>query len=141
MILYYDKAFFKGEPQGCFPSKVIFNFTILFINYFNLPNTGQVATTKSSFFPQDIDCLLGNGKSYHGKMDTTKSGEKCVCWNKFPYLSNTSFLTLEKNYCRNPEGYGEKPWCYINKKNRTWEYCQIKTCAIGGETDEGEFFF
>ena len=61
-------------------------------------------------------------------MNITKSGKKCVNWNKIPYLNNISFPSLEKNFCRNPEGYGLKPWCYVNTKNRTWEYCEIKAC-------------
>ena len=66
-------------------------------------------------------------------MKITKSGKTCVHWNKIPYLSNTSFPILEKDYCRNPEGYGFQPWCYVDIKNRTWEYCEIEAC-------EGEFF-
>ena len=66
-------------------------------------------------------------------MKITKSGKTCGHWNKIPYLSNTSFPILEKNYCRNPEGYGVQPWCYVNIKNRTCEYCEIEAC-------EGEFF-
>lgn len=117
-----------------FPFREIFTFATLFtiftVDLFNLDST---VTTKASLFQHRNNCLLGNGKSYHGKTKITKSGKVCVHWNKIPYLSNTSFPILEKNYCRNPEGYGVRPWCYVNMKNRTWEYCETEAC-------EGEFF-
>ena len=35
---------------------------------------------------------------------------------------------LRKNYCRNPQGYAEKPWCYTDMETRKWEYCKVDKC-------------
>ena len=64
-------------------------------------------------------------------MNIAKSGKQCLNWNKIPYLSNVNFPLLEKKYYRNPgvkygDGYGVKPWCYVNVKNRTLEHCEIE---------------
>ena len=97
--------------------------------YIILFNLDSIVGSKSSFSQhRSSNCFLDKGKRYRGKMNITKSGKKCVNWNKIPYLNNISFPSLEKNFCRNPEGYGLKPWCYVNTKNRTWEYCEIKAC-------------
>ena len=45
-----------------------------------------------------------------------------------PYLTQEIFPELEENYCRNPEGYNSKPWCYIDMKQRKWEYCRLELC-------------
>ena len=89
-----------------------------------------------SLFKENGSCYLDKGQSYAGKINVTKSGKTCVHWNEIPYINNNNFVTLEKNYCRNPEGYGAKPWCYINSMNRTWDYCEIKPCAKVNESKE-----
>ena len=48
---------------------------------------------------------------------------------------------LKKNYCRNPEGYGLQPWCYVSVKDRKWEYCKIKACEIENDEKKGEYQF
>ena len=48
---------------------------------------------------------------------------------------------LKKNYCRNPEGYGLQPWCYVSIKDRNWEYCKIKACEIENDEKKGEYQF
>ena len=107
-------------------TKYILGRAYIYIILFNLDS---IVGSKSSFSQhRSSNCFLGKGKRYRGKMNITKSGKKCVNWNKIPYLNNISFPSLEKNFCRNPEGYGLKPWCYVNTKNRTWEYCEIKAC-------------
>ena len=44
------------------------------------------------------------------------------------YLSKYNSPNLKDNHCRNSQNYGTKPWCYVRVKNRTWDYCKIKSC-------------
>lgn len=73
-------------------------------------------------------------------MNITISGKSCVEWSKISYLNNDVFPTLKKNYCRNPEGYGSKPWCYVRINDRKWEYCKVKACTLENEERKGEFY-
>lgn len=43
----------------------------------------------------------------------------------FPELSDA------ENYCRNPGGEKERPWCYTKDPSMTWEYCSVSACADG----------
>ena len=67
------------------------------------------------------DCYEGVGLRYNGSINTTVNGNKCLPWDLYPDLLN--------NFCRNPQGYGKRPWCYIDYKKRIWEYCDIQICS------------
>ena len=113
---------------------------LLLLHYYkSFFNLGTTVTTNSSLLYQN--CFHGNGQRYTGKTNTTISGKSCVQWNRISYLNNNTFPMLKKNYCRNPEGYGLKPWCYVGIKDRKWEYCKIRACAIdeGNEGTKGEY--
>lgn len=43
----------------------------------------------------------------------------------FPELSDA------ENYCRNPGGENERPWCYTKDPAVTWEYCSVSPCGDG----------
>lgn len=43
----------------------------------------------------------------------------------FPELSDA------ENYCRNPGGENERPWCYTKDPSVTWEYCSVSPCEDG----------
>lgn len=36
-----------------------------------------------------------------------------------------------ENYCRNPGGENERPWCYTKDPSVTWEYCSVPPCRDG----------
>ena len=88
---------------------------------------------------QDV-CFTGKGETYTGKISVTKSGFTCQSWNKQKpnkHKNNKDQLFPEnsvekaKNYCRNPDGSEEKPWCYTteSKKNGPrYELCDIVKC-------------
>ena len=38
-------------------------------------------------------------------------------------------IEAANNYCRNPGGKKERPWCY--KHPGVWEYCAIPQCSRG----------
>ena len=56
------------------------------------------------------------------------SGKQCANWRSNPYLDKMVFPELRKNYCRNPQGYADKPWCYTDMGTRKWEYCEVDEC-------------
>ena len=32
------------------------------------------------------------------------------------------------NYCRNPDGESQGPWCYTTDPKSRWEYCHVPMC-------------
>ena len=49
-------------------------------------------------------------------------------WSKNTYLNEMVYPELQRNYCRNPQGYGKSPWCYTDLQTRKWEYCEVNKC-------------
>ncbi|XP_066460479.1 muscle, skeletal receptor tyrosine-protein kinase [Eleutherodactylus coqui] len=82
-------------------------------------------------------CYKGSGRHYQGTVNMTASGIPCQKWSQqvpqlhikmppaFQQLSNAD------NYCRNPGGEHERPWCYTTDPNVRWEYCNIPACTAG----------
>ncbi|XP_016092971.1 LOW QUALITY PROTEIN: muscle, skeletal receptor tyrosine protein kinase-like [Sinocyclocheilus grahami] len=38
-------------------------------------------------------------------------------------------LRNAENYCRNPGGESDRPWCYTTNPNVRWEYCLVPKCG------------
>ncbi|CAH1243335.1 PLG [Branchiostoma lanceolatum] len=80
------------------------------------------------------DCRTGNGMSYRGEISVTSSGRTCQAWSSQsphphqfpPELFPTS--GLDENYCRNPDGNFERPWCLTMDPAVTAEYCSVPLC-------------
>ncbi|XP_076811960.1 inactive tyrosine-protein kinase transmembrane receptor ROR1-like isoform X2 [Clavelina lepadiformis] len=75
-------------------------------------------------------CYNDSGTSYKGKASVSESGVKCNIWPEsmmpaFPELAGAH------NYCRNPGGKMDGPWCYIGLHRR--ELCAVKKCAKPSE--------
>ncbi|XP_028399014.1 uncharacterized protein LOC114522512 [Dendronephthya gigantea] len=88
------------------------------------------ARNKSS---ESHDCLFLNGSSYNGNISVTASGIPCQSWTEqcpHRHTMNTtySYLNNAKNYCRNPQNSGKRPWCFTTDRNKRWEYCDIPKC-------------
>nr|XP_054749960.1 macrophage mannose receptor 1-like [Lytechinus pictus] len=86
-----------------------------------------------------VDCYEGDGYVYRGKYDKTENGSTCLPWASLDdsaYFNPRSFPEegLEGNYCRNPAGSGNGPWCYYNKKAEgyAYSYCGIPKCNTTG---------
>ncbi|KAM9435218.1 plasminogen [Clarias gariepinus] len=81
-----------------------------------------------------LECLNGIGNDYRGTKTRTKSGTMCQRWeSSFPHKPNITPKThpkadLESNYCRNPDGDKNGPWCYTMDLNNRWENCDIPSC-------------
>ena len=76
-------------------------------------------------------------RNYFGSISTTTSGFLCQRWdsqsphprnlmdpNRFPDAS----VEAASNYCRNPDGKAEGPWCFTDDPFVEWDYCDIPTC-------------
>ncbi|XP_032241527.2 tyrosine-protein kinase transmembrane receptor ROR2 [Nematostella vectensis] len=71
---------------------------------------------------KDQYCYNGTGEDYIGRLNVTKYGMPCLSWK-----SNDPVYKLSHNFCRNPRGQHEAPWCYVDKN--TYEYCVIPKCS------------
>ncbi|XP_078688578.1 polycystin family receptor for egg jelly-like isoform X2 [Branchiostoma floridae x Branchiostoma belcheri] len=79
------------------------------------------------------ECYEGDGASYRGTVNVTKSGRACQYWaNQTTHThantpENHPNSGLEENYCRNPNGTGY-PWCYTQDPDVRDEECVIPRC-------------
>ncbi|XP_074165484.1 plasminogen isoform X1 [Sminthopsis crassicaudata] len=103
----------------------------------NLPNS---QTTKlpgvDSTSPPESDCMFGSGKEYRGKRSTTVTGTPCQPWAAQEPHPHSIFTPetypkagLEENYCRNPDGDPNGPWCYTTNPKKLFDYCDIPQCV------------
>ncbi|XP_048841616.1 plasminogen-like isoform X2 [Brienomyrus brachyistius] len=82
------------------------------------------------------ECKNGVGSDYRGSISKTKSGKTCQRWNlNYPHKTGISPLThpdsnLEYNFCRNPDGDSNGPWCYTTDPDTRWEHCNIRDCSV-----------
>ena len=73
---------------------------------------------------------------YRGSIDTTESGVTCQRWrdqtpHTHPYPpEDFPNEGLTRNYCRNPEGKSERPWCFTTDSTKRWEYCNVPVCGV-----------
>ncbi|XP_078691944.1 uncharacterized protein LOC144922175 [Branchiostoma floridae x Branchiostoma belcheri] len=65
------------------------------------------------------DCHVGDGSSYRGTADTTRSGQPCLPWD--------GTYGLTGNYCRNPDGE-VGVWCFVDGPG-VWELCDVPVCG------------
>ncbi|XP_033487860.2 plasminogen-like [Epinephelus lanceolatus] len=81
-----------------------------------------------------LECTFGTGKQYRGTKSTTKTGKTCQRWDeRYPHTPNITpeeypRAELESNFCRNPDGASEGPWCYTTDPDTRWEYCDVAIC-------------
>ncbi|XP_049760988.1 plasminogen [Elephas maximus indicus] len=100
------------------------------------PNSPAVSHVPQVEAPSETDCMFGNGKQYRGKKATTATGTLCQGWaaqephrhNIFTPETNPR-AGLEKNYCRNPDGDVNGPWCYTMDPKKLFDYCDVPLCA------------
>ena len=65
------------------------------------------------------------GMEYRGSVRQTQAAAPCVRWdNVTGDTGNAS--TTDADFCRNPDGKPEGPWCYTG--DSTWDYCTIPFC-------------
>ena len=75
----------------------------------------------------DHNCYNDRGQSYRGTASQTQSGAKCLYWSQQIFLRTSEYPELTgHNYCRNPGGREEQPWCYVHDFRK--EFCDIPKC-------------
>ncbi|XP_033981868.1 muscle, skeletal receptor tyrosine-protein kinase [Trematomus bernacchii] len=80
-------------------------------------------------------CYNDRGRFYQGSVNATRSGIPCQSWSQqVPHQHRLSVdvipeLKSSHNYCRNPGGISDKPWCYTSNHNIRWEYCAVPHCG------------
>ena len=78
------------------------------------------------------------GPEYSGKVSVTAFGKTCQSWDSQSPHSHTQdeqvgnfpekSLENAHNYCRNPNGKPNGPWCYTTDPASRWEYCKVPVC-------------
>jgi len=97
-------------------------------------SSALVLSRKNAAAP--MDCYLENGASYVGLEDMTATGRTCKNWlTEGTYASTTAGIG-NHNYCRNPEGSKEKPWCFTVDPKVPFEFCEVPACPNDGAAPE-----
>ncbi|XP_064625462.1 inactive tyrosine-protein kinase transmembrane receptor ROR1-like isoform X3 [Lineus longissimus] len=101
----------------------------------NIPNVKQ-------WYNSDQTCYNDTGKQYRGTMSEGLSGRDCERWtHTWPqqlYYDPLKHKMLgNHNYCRNPGGEVDQPWCFTrNGLELRQEPCDIPKCEpTGGGTE------
>ncbi|KAK1800578.1 hypothetical protein P4O66_005788 [Electrophorus voltai] len=80
-------------------------------------------------------CYNGRGRFYQGTHNVTASGIPCQRWDQqdpHPHRLAVDIipeLWEAENYCRNPGGESDRPWCYSSSPSVRWEYCLVPKCG------------
>ncbi|XP_061549579.1 prothrombin [Phycodurus eques] len=107
--------------------------------YQDCKGTTLVRTQSNINLVQDCikgTCISGKGLNYEGNIHVTKSGRLCQKWSQgFPHPIIREFNAsepdsiLKENYCRNPDGRDEGPWCFTQDPTVPKETCRVPICG------------
>jgi hypothetical protein len=82
-----------------------------------------------------LECGDGRQYEYRGVENKTETGKDCQRWDSQEPHSHTrtpeiyTYGGLEKNYCRNPDGW-TAAWCYTTLPSTRWELCSVPDCSL-----------
>ncbi|XP_027693546.1 prothrombin, partial [Vombatus ursinus] len=89
-------------------------------------------------------CIPDVGQKYQGHLAVSASGAPCLPWASEQLkslLKDNSFdpaVSLDKNYCRNPDGDEEGLWCFVAGNPIGPEYCQASYCDSPMDEVDGD---
>uniref|UniRef100_A0A8C5NVB0 Coagulation factor II, thrombin n=1 Tax=Jaculus jaculus TaxID=51337 RepID=A0A8C5NVB0_JACJA len=109
--------------------------------FWSFPVCNSVRSTRGPF----MECMEGHcakdlGVNYRGTVNVTRSGIECQLWrSRYPHKPNINSTThpgadLQENFCRNPDGSTEGPWCYTTDPTVRREECSVPVCGQEGRT-------
>lgn len=106
------------------------------LGFFLLAFTNIRLTQQQCLYTDNCVSVIDKGRYYRGSVSSTVNGDTCIDWDKHDYDVTPQQYPdegLDRNYCRNPLGSGEKPWCYTRQNhtapgNDYWGYCKIPAC-------------
>ena len=71
---------------------------------------------------------------YTGTQSRSNGDYECANWNDESVHEHT-FKAGNHNYCRNPDGGADGPWCYTTDPDTKWDLCPVRQC----KTSANEF--
>ncbi|RWS13738.1 tyrosine-protein kinase transmembrane receptor ROR1-like protein [Dinothrombium tinctorium] len=88
-----------------------------------VPNIIQVA--------HEHTCYNDNGEQFRGTVSRTLSGHDCYPWNQQVFYKTTDYPELigGHNFCRNPGGMEQRPWCFVREPELRKEPCDVPKCS------------
>ncbi|CAG2222395.1 PLG [Mytilus edulis] len=119
-VPYHEDHNFCRNPNG-FPQPWCYtNSTNYIFDYCNIPVCDTGCYNRNS-----------SGSKYNGTISTTMSGRTCLNWKSV----NSPFVSFHENhnFCRNPNSFLMKPWCYTDADRYRFEFCNVPLCGTCSE--------
>jgi len=65
---------------------------------------------------------------FRGHFSVTQSGFNCKEWSMAAFYPGQGLD--DGAFCRNPNGSGQRAWCFVENDDVMWDYCDVPMCAV-----------